>query len=36
MTGFLRRGKTAADHEWQLIAATSNLLKLHRSHPALP
>jgi transposase len=36
MTGFVRRGKTAADHEWQLIAATSNLLKLHRSHLALP
>lgn len=33
-TGFVRRGLTATNHEWQLIAATSNLLKLHRSHLA--
>lgn len=31
ITTFSRRGLTAAQHEWQLIAATSNLLKLHRS-----
>jgi hypothetical protein len=27
---FSRRGITSDHHEWQLIAATSNLLKLHR------
>lgn len=34
ITTFARRGVTAAEQEWQLIAATSNLLKLHRSRPA--
>lgn len=34
ITAFSRRGVTAAEQEWQLIAATSNLLKLHRSHLA--
>ena len=26
----MRRGKTAADSEWKLIAGTHNLLKLYR------
>ena len=30
ITGFVRRGLTAAEQEWQLIGATNNLLKLHR------
>ncbi len=32
MDTFSRRGMTAARQEWQLIAATANLLKLHRAH----
>jgi hypothetical protein len=32
---FTRRGLPAAQAEWKLIAATSNLLKLYRAH-ALP
>lgn len=35
MDRFTRRGMNAARQEWKLIAATSNLLKLHRSHLAL-
>lgn len=31
---FSRRGEPAAEHEWQLIAATHNLLKLFRLAPA--
>jgi hypothetical protein len=31
---FARRGLPAADAEWKLIAATSNLLKLYRHHTA--
>jgi hypothetical protein len=27
---FLRRGRSAARSEWRLLAATHNLLKLHR------
>lgn len=33
MPGFLRRGLTAVDSEWQLITATHNLLKLWRCAP---
>lgn len=33
ITSFTRRGLVAAEQEWQLIAATSNLLKLHRRQP---
>ena len=33
ITNFTRRGLVAAEQEWQLIAATSNLLKLHRRQP---
>jgi hypothetical protein len=29
---FKRRGRAAARSEWRLIAATHNLLKLHRHH----
>jgi hypothetical protein len=28
--GFMRRGRAAAESEWQLIAGTHNLLKLYR------
>jgi hypothetical protein len=31
---FKRRGRVAARSEWRLIAATHNLLKLHRHHLA--
>jgi hypothetical protein len=31
-----RRGRGAARSEWRLIAATHNLLKLHRSRLASP
>jgi hypothetical protein len=34
ITRFARRGTTAVHAEWQLIAATHNLLKLHRATPA--
>ncbi len=34
ITRFSRRGEPAAEHEWQLIAATHNLLKLFRHTPA--
>jgi hypothetical protein len=34
IASFARRGLVAADAEWKLIAATSNLLKLYRHHPA--
>jgi transposase len=33
ITRFSRRGLTAVEHEWQLIAATHNLLKLFRYQP---
>jgi hypothetical protein len=33
ITRFARRGITAVNHEWQLIAATHNLLKLYRYQP---
>ena len=33
ITRFARRGLTAVSHEWQLIAATHNLLKLFRYQP---
>jgi transposase len=33
ITRFSRRGLTAVEHEWQLIAATHNLLKLFRHQP---
>jgi hypothetical protein len=33
ITRFSRRGLTAAENEWKLIAATHNLLKLFRYHP---
>jgi transposase len=33
ITRFARRGITAVNHEWQLIAATHNLLKLFRYQP---
>jgi len=32
---FSRRGITAVEHEWQLIATTHNLLKLFRHQPAI-
>ena len=32
---FKRRGRAAVRSEWRLIAATHNLLKLHRSRLAL-
>jgi hypothetical protein len=32
---FQRRGRSACRSEWRLIAATHNLLKLHRHHTAL-
>ena len=35
ITRFTRRGLTAVGHEWQLIAATHNLLKLFRYTPRL-
>jgi transposase len=35
ITRFARRGKTAVQAEWQLIAATHNLLKLHRATPLM-
>jgi hypothetical protein len=31
---FQRRGRAACRSEWRLIAATHNLLKLHRHHTA--
>lgn len=31
MDRFLRRGRAACRSEWRLIAATHNLLKLHRA-----
>jgi transposase len=33
--GFVRRGLEAVDAEWQLMAATQNILKLHRARIAL-
>ena len=33
ITRFARRGLTAANHEWKLITATHNLLKLYRHQP---
>jgi transposase len=35
-TRFARRGRSAAQTEWRLIAATHNLLKLHRHFQTLP
>jgi transposase len=35
ITRFARRGITAVNHEWQLIAATHNLLKLYRYQPQI-
>jgi transposase len=35
ITRFSRRGLTAAEHEWQLITATHNLLKLFRYQPQI-
>jgi len=35
-TRFARRGRSAAQTEWRLIAATHNLLKLHKHFQALP
>jgi transposase len=35
ITRFARRGKHAVQAEWQLIAATHNLLKLHRATPVM-
>ncbi len=35
-TRFARRGRSAARTEWRLIAATHNLLKLHKHFNALP
>ena len=30
ITAFMRRGRAAVHSEWRLVAATHNLLKLHR------
>jgi transposase len=36
ITHFMRRGRTAAQSEWRLVAATHNLLKLHTHWTANP